>query len=128
MDSKDLKKVIKQLVKESLTEIFAEMKLETIVETVLDKKIHEVKENKNNKVLEENYDISESRQNTNSNELKEIVKKRLAIDENEGKNIYGNIDLERNPIVKGQDTNPELVSKEQLVQSGLYRDYSKFVK
>ena len=122
MNSKDLKKLIKQLVKESLTEIFVEMKLETIVENVLVKKITEQKQATLEDVSEDSFDTS------NSKILKEKIRENLRVDDSEWNSIYGNIDVSSNPIINDSTTNPELVSKSQLVESGLYRDYSKFVK
>jgi hypothetical protein len=53
---------------------------------------------------------------------------RLGISEEEWRTMYSDTASSDNPILTGDDSDkPELVSESVLRESGLMRDYSKFV-
>lgn len=128
MKKAELKKVIKPLIRECLTEIFAEIQLEKIVEGVI---AEQMKARSRSKSFSEEV-LVESRepvqQEPSPEERKEMMMKRLGISEDEWRDMYQDTARSDNPILTGDDSDkPELVSESVLRQTGLYRDYSKFV-
>lgn len=133
MNSRDLKKIMKPLIRECLTEIFAEMKLESIVEGVVQKSsplrgsslgatlnsFTESETVENQRLTEERV---AAKVEITGAEKKDMLKRRLGIDENEWRAMYQGTE----PI-SDEDDGPELVSESALRQAGLMKDYSKFV-
>jgi hypothetical protein len=128
----DLKKVVKQLVRESLVEIFAEMRLETIVESAVKKHVSSAPA-----VAPQRRSITEvlgpdevpAQPKPSKEELRAQMMDKLGIDDAEWRAIYADTADSDNPVLTGDDSGkPELVSESALRQSGLFRDYSKFVK
>lgn len=130
--NQQLKKVIKTLVRECLLEVFAEMKLENIVESVLSKQ--QTLSEKNTKKLLESSDENStpslfSRVNPASKPMNEDrrakIKEAMGLDDNTWNNVYGNIATPNEGEIDGK---PQLVTEEQLLASGLIKDYSKYIK
>lgn len=126
MKKSDLKKMIKPLVRECLTEIFAEMKLESIVEGVVQKAAPSRGPSVRDAmgVKPQPQVVQEQRQaEISEEERKDMLKRRLGIDENEWRAMYEGTQ----PLDEDDTGKPELVSESTLRQSGLMKDYSKFV-
>jgi hypothetical protein len=121
---KKLKKIIKQYVRESLLEIFSEEKMKSIVESVISRQV-------SFSAPQPNF-ISPPRQmNEDKQALKQSLKKKLGIDDDGmWNNIYGNIDIDENPIINEQayQDQEEGISNHILESTGILRDYSKFVE
>lgn len=129
MKNKDLKLVIKQLVRESLTEIFAEIQLEKIVETVMEKQmktlIKEVKPSVAHKVVSEPA-------------RRQSLLSQVMFNEEDQSSWYGKAQIKEsvtapapNPYAEPDPISSqrrEHVSEEALQQSGLLKDYSRFLK
>jgi hypothetical protein len=140
MDKKELKNTIKEIVRESLLEIFAEMHLESIVKNVVKEQtfVNTVVQKVSRPIQEQTApapaarrvvtESVEDREAAKQKE-KEALKKRMGISEDEWKNIYSTVDPRTVAQVASSaaNENPELVSEEKLKQTGLYRDYSKFI-
>lgn len=126
MKAKDLKKMLKPLVRECLTEIFAEMKLETIVEGVV-KKAAPIRGPSLSAALSNEPQprvVNEQRKpEITDEEKREMLQKRLGISDAEWKAVYAGTE----PLDNDDSGKPELVSESVLQQSGLMKDYSKFV-
>lgn len=126
MNKKDLKKVIKEMVRESLLEIFAEMKLETIVEQVVKKQGVVKRPVSASSTLREELN---STPRLSKEEVRKKMMENIGVDEDTWANIYEDTATSDNPILGGDDSDkPELVSESALKESGLFRDYSKFVE
>jgi hypothetical protein len=129
MKSAELKKLIKPLIRECLTEIFAEIQLEKIVEGVIAEQMKA--RPRSSKSFSEEVLVEHKepvRQEPTSEERKEMMMERLGISEQEWRTMYSDTAESDNPILSGDDSDkPELVSENVLRQSGLYKDYSKFV-
>lgn len=128
MKSQDLKKLIKPIIRECLTEIFAEIQLEKIVEGVI---AEQMKARPRSKSFSEEVLVEHKepvRQEPTPEERKQMMTDRLGISEQEWRTMYSDTAESDNPILSGDDSDkPELVSESVLRQSGLYKDYSKFV-
>jgi hypothetical protein len=128
MKKKDLKRLIKPMIRECLAEIFMEMNLETIVEGVVRRQI---KTRPHAPLMTESV-IPEAapapKPPASSQDQKKLMRERLGISEEEWKTMYSDTAESDNPVLTGDDNgNSELVSENALRQSGLYKDYSKFV-
>jgi hypothetical protein len=121
MKPKDLKKLIKPIIRECLTEIFMEMNLEAIVESVIESRKPEPRQPFIPVLSEQREESPEER--------REKMKARLGISEDEWKSVYGDTyeDAGSNPILSGEEK-PEYVPENVLRESGLMKDYSRFVK
>ena len=123
MKKNDLKKVIKPLIRECLTEIFMEMNLEHIVEGVM-KKTEFAPKTSEPKVVTESREVP-PRQPQQLDESPEERRQRVM-------SKFGVSDIDwaegTEPLDDSDEGNPELVSEEILRQTGLYKDYSKFVE
>jgi hypothetical protein len=123
MNKKELKSLIKEMVRESLTEIFVEMKLENIVENVVRSHSPRVVEATPAKTYqpftEEEYEKPQ-RQQPRQN-IRENLRSKLAVSDNEWKNIYEDVDTERLPPSGASTTieNPEFVSDDDMRKLGL---------
>jgi hypothetical protein len=121
MNKKQLKTLIKEMVRESLTEIFVEMKLESIVENVVRQQApirtasavsHEVIENPRRTIAERTVVNTQP----NRTELRENLKKNLGVSDDEWRNIYSDVNMEKLPPsgAVSANENPEFVSEDDL--------------
>lgn len=125
MKSKDLKKMIKPLIRECLTEIFAEIQLEKIVKGVMSEQ--SIRKPASRSFTEEVLAESVPSQVTAENRKRQVMDK-LGISEEEWRTMYSDTDESDHPILSGDESDsPELVSENVLRQSGLLKDYSKFL-
>jgi hypothetical protein len=114
MNKKELKSLIKEMVRESLTEIFVEMKLENIVENVVRQKV-------TTPASHEYFEESIPRkQQTPKRVMKEEIKSKLGISDNEWRNIYEDVNTEKMPAgTSSQFENPEFTTEDDLRKLGL---------
>lgn len=136
MNNKELKSLIKEMVRESLTEIFVEMKLESIVENVISKSVRSssrLTERNQTETVEETPVYSPPKIKPRNNAvLRENLRKKLGVSEDQWETIYGDIS-DSNPILSSnsslnENTNPEFVPESTLEETGLMKDYSRFLK
>jgi len=119
MKKTELKKMIKPIIRECLTEIFAEMKLESIIEGVVRKTSTQVPKSISKPIAEQRVVPT-----VNEKEKREILKRKLGIDENEWATFY----QDTVPTSEKEEfTKPEKATEQQLRDAGLFRDFSKFV-
>lgn len=124
MNKKELKSLIKEMVRESLTEIFVEMKLENIVEGVVRKQKPVVMAEARQQPIQQEQPARQKRpapQVDTKQALRENLIKNVGISEDEWKNIYSDVNLDKLPPSGGanQMENPEFVSENDLRRLGL---------
>jgi hypothetical protein len=126
MNQKDLKKVIKQMVRESIAEIFVEMQLETIVEGVVKRAMKQ----QPSRVArtEAPATLVESVQPAPREELRSKIKQLVAPEDSEWASIYEDTAKHGNSILDGDDSAVPEVPESLLKETGLIRDFSKFIK
>lgn len=142
MDKKELKSLIKQMVRESLLEVFAEINLSKLVENAVSKKLSNVSRKNVVEAVEDKSQYSLKKQLVEQKEttqdspslqeqkqkVREELHKKYGISKDEFQMIYGNI-AENNPILTDAKVDDqEKVSESTLLNSGLMRDFSKFLK
>lgn len=129
MKKSDLKKMIKPLIRECLAEIFMEMNLETIVENVVNRtraRSPEVRRTYEPEVIVEQAHVAPAppppQPQESPEERRARMMRKLGVSEAEWASMYAGTE----PL--SEDVGgPEIVSEEVLRESGLFRDYSKFV-
>lgn len=118
MNKRELKALIKEMVRESLTEIFVEMKLENIVERVVRQQNPMIVEEATPRVV---YQQPQRQQAQPKQIVRENLRNKMAISDDEWKGIYEDVDVERMP--SGMSTtveNPEFVSEDDMRKLGLF--------
>jgi hypothetical protein len=129
MDKKELKKIVKQMVQESIAEVFLQLNLETLIEGAIKRTM---KQQQPSRVIktESPATLVESKKSAPREEIRSKIKQLVSPDESEWASIYEDTAKHGSPILEGEDGSdrPELVPESLLQESGLLRDFSKFVK
>lgn len=124
--SKNLKKIIKEMVRESLVEIFAEMKLESLIESAVAKQSKSIVESHEQTKLKPSKQgsVHQEQPQLQKQDIKKIYKENLiskmGVSEDEWKNIYEDVNIEKlPPSISSGAENPEFVSENDLKSLGL---------
>lgn len=121
------KKELKILIKECMAELMLEMKFEQIIESALVRSSKSSTSSLNENVAPQSRPRPQPKQQPQQPKIN--LKEKMKISDSEWNSIYASVD-QNSPIMTESKTgqhNPEFVSEDVLEDTGLLRDYSKFL-